>query len=394
MADQHRPSVPSPAAPGPVVFRDTTLREGIQIPGSRVTLEQKREFIALLDSVGVAEVEIGLPDSVSACAEVANLVRGHGPTLRPTALVPCYTSRWQRQVDMAAETGIHRIDILTPTSDQLLADPSHYGMQASDILSRVAQVAEYTRKTRLAFSVAFMDATRAPRDRILALARRMGGLGATRLTVYDSIGCMVASRMTALVREVRDAAGLPILVHCHNDYGMATANTLAAVEGGAEAMDVAVNGLGGRAGNAALEEVALALENLYQMRTGIRTELLKQLSELAERMTGLANWPLKPVVGDFCFAHVPVMHIRCIAGGNPSAFEPYDPRQVGAERKFDFSLPVDYSTAVEPFIRKSGCALERPAVERLLAQLQAREGRTGWSEQEILQLTRTIAGKP
>ena len=203
---------------------------------------------------------------------------------------------------------------------------------------------------------------------------------------------MVPAQMTELVRQVHEVAQISLLVHCHNDYGMATANTLAGIEGGAQAVDVAVNGLGGRAGNAALEEVALALENLYHVRTGIRTQFLKQISQLAERMTGLANWPLKPVVGDFCFAHVPVMHIRCIAGGNPAAFEPYDPRQVGAERKYDFSLPVDYTTAVEPFIRKSGSVLDQPAVECLLAQLQAREGRGGWSEQEILQLTHMVSG--
>ena len=106
----------------PLIFRDTTLREGIQIPGSCVTLDHKREFIALLESVGVAEVEIGLPDSVSACAEVARLVRRHGPSLKPTALVPCYTTRWQRQVDMAAETGIQSASTYSrrhPTSSWL-----------------------------------------------------------------------------------------------------------------------------------------------------------------------------------------------------------------------------------------------------------------------------------
>lgn len=376
-----------------VVFRDTTLREGIQVPGSRVTLEQKRAFVELLEAAGVAEIEIGLPDSVRACAEVAQLIGRHAGGLRSTALVPCYTSRWQGQIDMAVESGIHRIDILTPTSDELLADPTHYGMTATDIRPRVAQVAEYAARTRLAVSVAFMDATRAPRSRLLELAARMHEFGASRLTIYDSIGCMVPSRMAALIRDVRTATALPLLVHCHNDYGMATANTLAAIEAGATAMDVAVNGLGGRAGNAALEEVALALENLYAVATGIHTQHLKGLSELAERMTGLANWPLKPIVGAFCFAHVPVMHIRCIAGGNPAAFEPFDPRQVGAERRYDFSLPVDYTSALEPFLRKSGCALAAPAVEQLLAQLRQRAGNGGWSEDEIIRLTRSLTGK-
>lgn len=374
--------------PGSVQFRDTTLREGIQVPGSRVSFDQKQAFVDQLVKTGVTEIEIGLPDGVNACVELAELIRREHWPIRPTALIPCYTSGWQKQVDQAVQHGIHRIDVLTPTSDFLLNDPSLYGMRVEDIGSRVDQVVTYARATPLLISVALMDATRAPLDRLEGLVRPLKSKGVSRLTVYDSVGCMIPSRMTALVASLRATARLPILVHCHNDYGMATANTVAAVEGGAEFMDVAVNGLGGRSGNAPLEEVALALENLLKVRTGLRLDLLRRLAQLGEAMTGLRPWPLKPILGAFSFAHVPVMHIRCIAGGNPPAFEPFDPRQVGGERTFDFALPVDYTVALEPFFRKAGCDLSAQARGHLLDTLKARCDGAGWTEEEIIGLIR------
>ena len=192
-------------------------------------------------------------------------------------------------------------------------------------------------------------------ERIHHITRPLSDQGASRVVIYDSVGTMLPSQMTRLVAEIRRSGSPPVLVHCHNDYGLATANSLAAIEGGAEAVDVAVNGVGGRAGNAALEEVALALENLSGLETGIDTRRLKELSSFVEQMTGLKNSPLKPIVGDYCFVHLPMMHVRCIAGGNPRAFEPFDPHQVGQQRTYGFSLPVDYGPAIEPFVRSSGC---------------------------------------
>ena len=376
----------APDAPRQVVLRDTTLREGIQVPGSSVPEERKRQFVALLEEIGVQEIEIGLPDGMTACAELAQLIRSRGYAIKASALVPCYTSRWRRQVDMAVEHGVHRIDILTPFSDHLLNDPSHYGMRPEDIPDRLEQVIDYAGETGLELAVGCMDATRTPLERIAAIVEPLQSLGVSRLTVYDSVGVMLPTRMVGFVSGIREASGLPVLVHCHNDYGMATANSLAAVEGGAEAIDVAVNGLGGRAGNAALEEVALALENLCGLGANVKTERLRELADFTQEMTGLDNSPLKPIVGRFCFAHLPVMHIRCIAGGNPSAFEPFDPRQVGAERTYGFSLPVDYAGALAPFIEKSGRTLGANEVACLLSKLRERNDVDGWTEQQILKL--------
>lgn len=370
-----------------ISLRDTTLREGIQMPGVRISPEQQLQFVQLLDRAGVPEIEIGLPDGVNACTRLADAIGDEGLSIRCSALVPIYTNRWKEQIDQAARHKIHRIDLLTPTSDFLLASTSLYGMTADEILPKLETALVYASSSPIEVGVGLMDATRAGWDRLEAIVKQLGSLETHRVVVYDSVGIMTPSRMKALIQNVRAAAGVPVLVHCHNDYGMATANSLAAVEAGAEAVDVALNGVGGRAGNAALEEVALALKNLYQKETGIDTRLLPRLSAMTEELTGVQVAATKPIVGENCFSHLPVMHIRCIAAGKPSTFEPYPPEQVGRERKYFFSLPVDYRAALEPFLQKSRRSLDEEEHEKLLNILQAGEG---FTESELLELIRSM----
>jgi isopropylmalate/homocitrate/citramalate synthase len=360
------------------ILRDTTLREGAQIPGARAALTDQQRFVELLDGMGVQEIEIGLPSGVDACAGLGRFIRERGLGIRPTALVPCYAPHWRQQVDLAAASGI-KIDVLVPVSDVLLRDFRHYRLTAEEILPRLAEVLSYAASRGVAAGAALMDSCRTPRPRLLELLRPLAGLGAERAVIYDSVGTMLPWQMSELIAEVRQATALPLLVHCHNDHGMATANTLAAFAAGAAAADVAVNGLGGRAGNAALEEVVLGLEALCGRPTGIDTRRLSEASALAERMTGVAISPLKPMVGRYVFSHVPVMHVRCIAGGNPQAFEPFAPERVGATRRYGFSLTVDYAPALESLLESFGDGATVDPAD-LLARLREQ---SDWDEEAI-----------
>jgi isopropylmalate/homocitrate/citramalate synthase len=359
------------------------------MPNSNISLDQKRHFIQLLSDAGVPEIEIGLPDGVSACLEVADLIHEMRLPIRSTALIPFYTNRWKVQLDQAADHRLDFVDILGPTSDYLLKDPFLYGMKPSEIIARLQPVLEYADAKQLEYGVGLIDATRTPLDRLFPIVEHVRKSGARRLVLYDSVGIMQPTSMKQWIKEFKSVLQKPILVHCHNDYGMATANSLAAIEGGAQAIDVAVNGVGGRAGNAALEEVALALQNLYGLETGVDPRRFRDLSVLTEQLTGVKNSATKPIVGDYTFAHLPVMHIRCIANGNSEAFEAYPPEQVGTERTYHFSLPVDYSSALEPFIRKSGAELNPEKIREVLATLRAQEG---YTEHQVIQIIQQVAG--
>ncbi len=376
-----------------VYLRDTTLREGIQIPGTRISNDNKYRFVSLLEESGIPEIEIGLPEGMSACTDLAAYIQRRGYRIKATALVPCYISDWKLQVDLAVDHDISRIDVLAPISDHLLQDPSHYSTTEGEIAARLAEVIEYAQIADLELGVGLIDSCRAPRDRVLDIIHPMESMGVSRLIIYDSVGTMLPSQMAMFIREVRKVSGLEILVHAHNDYGLATANAVAAVEAGASAVDCAINGIGGRAGNTSLEEICLILETLCGITTGVKTHRLLEVSRFVEEMTSLAVSPLKPIVGRFCFAHVPVMHIRCIAGGNPSAFEPFDPNRVGVERTYSFDLPVNYKVALEPFAQNAGLLLQDADLPDLIAFLRERSGSGGLTEQEILTYLRQWKGR-
>jgi isopropylmalate/homocitrate/citramalate synthase len=138
------------------------------------------------------------------------------------------------------------------------------------------------------------------------------------------------------IKELKSAVNVPIQYHCHDDFGCAVANTCAAVEGGAELVDLVVNGLGDRAGNCSMEETVMALECLYHIDTGFKLERLMELSKLVEKITKIALPRNKPIVGTNTFIHEADIHVAAILSGHSNTFEPYKPELVGQTRQIYF----------------------------------------------------------
>jgi homocitrate synthase NifV len=164
---------------------------------------------------------------------------------------------------------------------------------------------------------------------LLELSHQAVKAGATRLTIYDTNGSADPFSVHALIARLRSELEVAIFFHGHNDLGLATANALAAVRGGARGLDVTVNGLGDRAGNASLEQVALAL-HLGGFQTGVTLKNLKKMSEVLEKESGVPLSKLAPVVGEFVLQHKSPSHLK-----DPDLFEAFDPEIVGLERKLD-----------------------------------------------------------
>jgi isopropylmalate/homocitrate/citramalate synthase len=175
--------------------------------------------------------------------------------------------------------------------------------------------------------VGFPHATQAEIGFLEDICGQAAREGVERITLYDTNGGSDPFEVLERVSRVREAAGVPIGFHAHNDLGMATANSLAAVRAGATCLDVTVNGLGDRAGNASLEQVAVAL-SVRGVDLGLRLELLKELSTAVEAMTGVPVSPLAPVVGSFAFVHKSPNHL-----GRSHLFEAFDPSLVRAQRR-------------------------------------------------------------
>ena len=179
-----------------------------------------------------------------------------------------------------------------------------------------------------------MDATRTDIDYLSRIHREVEQAGCDIINVPDTVGVMVPSAMYRLIREVRKSVALPIDVHCHNDYGLAVANSIAAVEAGASQVQVTINGLGERAGNADLAETVMILHTIYGARTNIHTECLFETSRMVEQYTGVRLSKLMPVVGENAFAHESGIHTHGVLV-RTDTFEPgvMTPEMVGHKRR-------------------------------------------------------------
>ncbi|MEM2213642.1 MAG: homocitrate synthase family protein [Candidatus Nezhaarchaeales archaeon] len=312
----------------PILY-DTTLRDGEQTPGVSLTVEDKVKIALLLEDCGIREVEAGFP-AISSDEEEA--VRSVSKAVSESKVL-CLCRALKSDVDLALSCDVDGVIVFAPSSDIHLK--WKLKMSAEDVLGCALEVIEYAKSHGIFVQFTCEDATRTPLKRLLRFYRAAIDRGADRIGVADTVGCITPIGMRLLIGELSKYLNKPIAVHCHNDFGLATANTLAAYEAGATALSVSVNGLGERCGNAALEEVALALYCLYGVELDLDFKKLIKLSDKVAEITGLKPWPLKPVVGSHAFTHESGIHVAAVFE-NPFTYEPYSPRLLGIDRSIKF----------------------------------------------------------
>lgn len=303
-----------------VVLKDATLREGLDVPGVSFTVAERLVVVEELARAGVPEVEIVAPSRVPHDLAVAREIRSRGIPVRLSGLVYANCPEWRVEVEAAAGS-LDRVDLLMPLSEH---------RAPHEPAKKAAQLEESLRACRaipLEVGAGFPHATQVDPARVIDVARRAGEAGARRITLYDTNGGGEPFGVRELVGRVASAVGIPIFFHAHDDLGLATANGWAAVRAGAAGLDVTVNGLGDRAGNASLEQ-AVVLFDLRGYPTGIDPSALGELSRLVAELSGVPVSKLAPVVGQFAFDHASPAHREA-----PAEFEPFDPVLVGRERR-------------------------------------------------------------
>ncbi len=321
-----RPEIRAAFPRSTVRFYDTTLRDGEQTVGVVLSPQQKLEIARKLDALGISRIEAGFPRVSADDAEAIQLMLSAG--LR--AELWGFSRAVRADVEELVRLGLRASVIEAPTSDIKLRA---YGISRDEVLTRVTDAVSFAKQNGIRVAFFAVDGTRSDPEFLKRVYLGSLEAGAAEIVVVDTIGACGPEAVEYLVRQVCAwvGSGVPVHFHGHDDFGMATACAIAAIRGGASWIQGTINGMGERAGNADVGEIALALRCLYDVPVALDLAKIREVSEFVQRASGYSLEPWKPAVGQNLFmresgAVASQFHI-------PEAIEPFSAALVGARRQ-------------------------------------------------------------
>jgi 2-isopropylmalate synthase len=392
---------PIGVAAGTVRVFDTTLRDGEQAPGAGLTAAEKLEVARQLARLKVDVIEAGFPAAspgdFEAVRRIAQETKGG---IAVAALARCRDGDPQRAVEAIGVAERPHLHVFIATSDIHLKHKLR--LSREDALAEAVRWVRYGRKTlgrdaEVEFSAE--DASRTDTEFLLQVYAAVVEAGASTVNIPDTVGYAIPAEFGKLVGQVVKLVGsdATVSVHCHNDLGLATANTLAAVQAGARQVEVTINGLGERAGNASLEEVVMALRTrptqFPELGSGIQTEQITAASRLVSYLTGFAVQPNKAVVGGNAFAHESGIHQDGVIK-NPLTYEIMTPQSVGLSGSQLTIGKLSGRRGLQGKLRELGHEVEGEALDVLYRQAIAlADAKKEVTDQDLLALVEQRASE-
>ncbi len=364
----------------PVNVCDTTLRDGEQAAGIVFANLEKIRIARMLDEIGVQQIEAGIPamggDEKKAVKDIAKLGL--------SASILGWNRANPADIAHSIDCDVDSVAISMSSSDIQIEHKLMKNRQW--VLDRITESIEFAKDHGLYISCNAEDASRADKDFLIQFAKTAKEAGADRVRYCDTLGILEPLRTYQDIKEIIAAAKVPIEMHTHNDFGMATANAVAGIQAGATFLSTTIMGIGERTGNAALEELVIAAKYILHKDTGIETARFRELAEYVARASGRVIPEWKPVVGSNCFVHEAGIHadgiLKCA-----SNYEIFSPESVGLERKISIGkhsgrhivkavlqrqgIDVDEEAAgtILEDVRSSSIALKRSLTEKELVYL-------------------------
>lgn len=342
---------------------DTTLRDGEQTAGVVFANREKVRIAKLLDEMGVHQLEVGIPVMGGDEKEAIKKICQSG--LKTSIM------GWNRPVirdiEESIDCGVDAVAISISTSDIHIKHKLR--KDRAWVLENMVKGVEYAKKEGMYISVNAEDASRTDMDFLIQFARAAKEAGADRLRYCDTVGILEPFVTYSNIKEVLENVDIKVEMHTHNDFGMATANALAGVMAGASWIGVTVMGLGERAGNAALEEVVMAMKHLFKIDLDFKTEMFLEAAEYVSRASGRELPAWKAIVGTNMFAHESGIHADG-ALKNPKTYEPFLPEEVGLERQIVVGKHSG-SAALKAKYAEYGIRLTEHQTEELLPKIRS-----------------------
>jgi homocitrate synthase NifV len=343
---------------------DTTLRDGEQTAGVVFANEEKVRIAKLLDKVGVDQIEAGVPvmggDEREAIEKIVN------------ANLDASIMGWNRavvsDVKSSIDCGVDAVAVSVSTSDIHIEKKLNESREW--VLEHMTKATEYAKDHDLYVSVNAEDSTRSDFDFLVEFAEHAKEAGADRLRYCDTVGIMTPLETHEEIKKLKNEVDIDIEMHTHNDFGLAAANALTGVKGGANYVGTTVNGLGERAGNAPLEEIVMALKHLENLDLGFNTSDFLELSEYVSNASAQDLSVSKAIVGSNTFAHESGIHTDGVLKDSET-YEAFTPQEVGAERQLVIGKHSGKKAILAKFEMEYGIELSDEEAEALLPKVRS-----------------------
>jgi 2-isopropylmalate synthase len=392
--------------PDEIKIWDETLRDGEQTPGVALSVDEKISIAKMMDEMGIHIIDAGFPAVAESERKVVKTLAKEGFS-NSSLLASARTVHGD--IDACVDCDVDEIATFIAASD--LHIKYKLKMSREEVIQRAVDAIQYAKDHGVVVNFVTEDSTRSDLEYLTSLYKAAEEAGTDRIVISDTVGFARPAVMKHIISHLRERLNIPLSVHCHNDFGLATANTLAAIEEGVSVPHTCINGYGERAGNAPLEEVVMALEILYGYDTVIKTERMYELSKLTEDAFLVPLAIHKPIVGENAFSHEAGIHVHGVLA-HALTYEPIPPEMVGRDRSFflgkhtgahivEFKLkekgitaPKDKLIEIVQQIKFSAETRSKEELRETIhkAQEVIRKSRGGISEEEFWEIVEKVLG--